>query len=55
MKFWINKQSLNRHGELLNRETDVISKMLNEARGILYIDREDPAQGTDSKIALDAL
>lgn len=55
MKFWINKMSLNKHGELLNRETDVISKMLNEARGILYIDREDPLSSADSKVALDAL
>lgn len=29
--------------------------MLNEARGILYINRKDPKYGVDSKVALDSL
>jgi hypothetical protein len=39
--YWINKASLNKNGDDLNRETDVIAKLLNEAKGILYFDRSD--------------
>ena len=35
---WINKQSLLKQGDELNRETDVICKMLGDSRAILYVD-----------------
>lgn len=47
--------SLSKNGDLLNRETDVISRLLDEPRAILYIDRDDSYYGVDSKVALDAL
>eukprot|EP00347_Sterkiella_histriomuscorum_P004030 403362013 len=53
--YWINKMSLNKIGEELTRETDIISRVLNEARGILFIDRNDPMYASDSKVALSAL
>lgn len=53
--YWINRMSLNKHGDELNKETEVISKLMGEAKGILYIDRKDEHYGADSKVALDAL
>lgn len=40
--YWINKMSLNKEGELYNRESEVIGKLVNQPFGILYIDRKDP-------------
>lgn len=47
--------SLKKKVDKLNRETEVISKMLNEPKGILFIDRNNPNTEVDSRIALDAL
>ncbi|CDW87719.1 UNKNOWN [Stylonychia lemnae] len=53
--YWINKMSLSKLGDELNRETEVISKMLNEAQGIMFINRGNANYGADSKVAKDAL
>ena len=47
--------SLNRFGEELTKEGEVISKMLDEGRGILFIDRNDPHYGANSKVAFNVL
>ena len=53
--YWINKMSLKKAGDELSRETEVISKLLNEASGILFINRGNHNYGPDSKVALDAM
>lgn len=52
---WINKMSLDKHADPLNRETDVISKLLGESKAIMYINTKDKKHAADSKVALNAL
>ncbi len=52
---WINKMSLAKHVDVLNRETDVISKLLGESRAIMYVNTQDKKHAADSKVALDTL
>lgn len=52
---WINKMSLDKHADPLNRETDVISKLLGESKAIMYINTKDKKYAADSKVALNAL
>jgi hypothetical protein len=54
LQYWMNKLSL-RRVDALTKETDAISKMLNEPRGVLFIDRHNHNTEADSRIALDAL
>ena len=40
--YWVNKQSLKKNGDELNRETQVINTLLEETQAVLFIDRKDP-------------
>jgi len=48
-------QSLNKHGDPLNRDTDIIVKLIDNAKAVLFIDRKDPKSEAASKVALNAL
>jgi hypothetical protein len=59
--YWINKMSLNKAGDDCNRETQIISKLLNEAEGLLYYKKSNKGvphlsdEAADSIVAKNAL
>ena len=55
MAYWMNKQSLDKRGEPLTRESDYIGQYLQMPKAMLYLDRFNPNSGPSSRVALDAL
>jgi hypothetical protein len=55
MAHWINKMSLDKHSEPLNRESERIGELINQPKAFLYIDRKNPTIEAESNIALAAL
>jgi hypothetical protein len=54
LKQWINKMSLKKTGDDINRETLAIAKSLGQPIVYLYIDRKSSSFKYNSKIALDS-
>jgi hypothetical protein len=55
IRYWINKMSLKKIGEPINREVVAIAKEVDHPFVYLYMNRQDPKYGVDSKVAFDAL
>ncbi|TNV74085.1 hypothetical protein FGO68_gene8059 [Halteria grandinella] len=54
LHYWINKMSLKKTGDELTREVSIIGQSINQPSVYLYLDRNHPYFGADSKLALDA-
>ena len=54
MVYWINKLSLKKTGDEMTREVSIIGSSINQPSVYLYINRNHPNFGADSKLALDA-